>query len=157
HPVRVELRRGAGEQSPGHQRDDPSRRRAQALGRLGKWPREHRHLLRYAVDHHGQERADDEADDAATDDEQGVGHVGVSALAAADMTANGAASPVQSVNASAAWCTSIPRPPAWGTPRAAAASSKGVGDGWYTVSYTNWLGCSASTATGGGSPAIPIG
>ena len=49
--------------------------------------------------------------------------------AAAAMTSTGAASSVMSSNATAAWCTSIPRPPTVRHPAVSAASSNGVRSG----------------------------
>ena len=77
--------------------------------------------------------------------------------AAARMAATGASRPVHDSNASAAWCTSMPRPLTAWIPRARAAARKGVSMGWYTVSTTNWPGLSRSTGTAPGSPCIPRG
>ena len=81
--------------------------------------------------------------DGAADDERCARCVPrgrVARAAAARIASSGASNPVHSSNASAAWCTSMPRPLAQRTPRARAAASSGVSTGWYTVSTTNWPG-----------------
>ena len=79
--------------------------------------------------------------------------------AAARLSRQGADSPVQSSNARAAWCTSIPRPLAAGTPRARAAAEE-------RRSRPGGTRCRARTGPGAGRsgiegrrarPCIPIG
>ena len=74
-----------------------------------------------------EQPADREPNDRERGNE-GRGH-GAASSAAACIASRGASTPVHISNASAAWCTSMPRPFAQGTPRARAAANSGVSIG----------------------------
>ncbi len=72
HPVGAEAGGGGPEQGGGEDGDEPARAGAQAGAGLGERPRQHGDLLRHPVDHHGEQRPDDQPDEGAHDDERGA-------------------------------------------------------------------------------------
>src|SRR3990172_4470795 len=80
---------------------------------------------------------------------------------AASIFAVSASCPVQSLNDSAAWYTSMPSPPTAFAPRDFAAARNGVSAGLYTRSKNSVRGCRSSAATGDcaavSEPAVPMG